>query len=216
MTLMALHGRSLRTKLIFLTPLLTLGLALGLVQSPDSFAGTLKPRFTVYGAQVDEQIQTETAIARQVGRPDTLDELIRRLLVSIRALSQYHVEVEMPVVRSLPLPEIHRRLCGGQCTIRAAYVPGDGLYIDEAMHPLTDQYEQSILFHELVHHVQVVTTSHAEYDECRQWRGRENEAYALQNQFLFSLGLPSRALNPGKFCAPTQAQTAFEDLVARD
>jgi hypothetical protein len=216
MTLMKLQGRSLRTKLLVFTPLLTLGLVLGLVHSPDSCAGTLKPQFTVYGAQVAKQIQTETAIARQVGRPDNIDELIRRLLVTIRALSHYDVDVEMPVVRSLSLTEIHRRLCAGPCTIRAAYVPGDGLYIDEAMDPLTNRYEQSILFHELVHHVQDVTISHGEYDECRRWREREIEAYALQNQFLYSLGLASRVMYPGKFCAPTHEQAAIEDLVSRD
>jgi hypothetical protein len=206
MTLITLYGRSLRSKLLVLAPLLTVGLALGLAQPSDSRAGTLTPKFTVYGAQVDEQIQTKSALARQVGRPDNMDELIRRLLDSIRTLSHYDVKVEMPVVRSLPLTQIHLRLCGGPCTIRAAYVPGDGLYLDEAMRPLTNQYDQSILFHELVHHVQDVTTSHEGHDECRRWRRREIEAYALQNQFLFSLGLPSRAMYPGKFCAPAPAQ----------
>ena len=70
MTLITSYGRSLRAKFLFLAPLLTLGLALGLAQSPDSRAGTLTPRFTVYGAQVDEPIHTKTALARQVGRPD--------------------------------------------------------------------------------------------------------------------------------------------------
>ena len=205
MTLITLYRRSLRAKFLFLAPLLTLGLALGLVQSPDSRAGTLSPKFTVYGAQVDEPIHTKTALARQVGRPDNIDELIQRLLISIRTLSHYDAEVEMPHVRSLPLTEIHHRLCGGPCTIRAAYVPGDGLYIDEAMRPLTNQYDQSILFHELVHHVQDMTASHKGHDECRRWRRREIEAYALQNQFLFSLGLHSRVMYPGKFCAPAQA-----------
>lgn len=205
MTLITLYGRSLRAKLLFLAPLLTLGLALGLAQSSDSRAGTLTPKFTVYGAQVDEPVHTKTALARQVGRPDNIDELIQRLLTSIGTLSQYDVEVEIPHVRSLPLTEIHHRLCGRPCTIRAAYVPGDGLYIDEAMRPLTNQYEQSILFHELVHHVQAMTASHEEHDECHRWRKREIEAYALQNQFLFSLGSRSRVMNPGKFCAPAQA-----------
>ena len=205
MTLIKLYGRSLRAKFLFLAPLLTLGLVLGLLQSPASRAGTLAPKFTVYGAQVTKQIQTKTALARQVGRPDNIDELIQRLLFSIRTLSHYDIEVEMPDVRSLPLTEIQNRLCGGPCTIRAAYVPGDGLYIDEAMRPLTNRYEQSILFHELVHHVQDMTASHPEHDECHRWRRREIEAYALQNQFLFSLGLPSRVMYPGKFCAPAQA-----------
>ncbi len=183
MTLIKPYRRSLKSSTRLLTSLLALGLALALAQPLDAHAGTLAPKFTVYGAQVSEQIQTETVIARQVGRPDNIDELIRRL----------------------PLSEIHRRLCGQSCTIRAAYVPGDGLYLDDAMRPLTNRYDQSILFHELVHHVQDSTSSHAGHDECRRWRKREVEAYALQNQFLHSLGLHSRVLNPGKFCSPSQA-----------
>jgi hypothetical protein len=205
MTLIPQYRRSLKSNSRFLAPLLALGLALALAQPLDARAGTLAPKFTVYGAQVSEQIQTETVVARQVGRPDNIDELIRRLLATIRTSSHYDAEVEMPVVRRLPLSEIHRRLCGQSCTRRAAYVPGDGLYLDEAMRPLTNRYEQSILFHELVHHVQDSTSSHAGHDECRRWRKREVEAYALQNQFLYSLGLHSRVLNPGKFCAPSQA-----------
>lgn len=200
-----LHARRSQAKFLFLAPLLTLGLALGLAQSPDSRAGTLAPKFTVYGAQVEEPIQIKTALARQVGRPDTIDELIQRLLTSIRTLSHYDVEVEAPNVRRLPLTEIHHLLCGRPCTMRAAYVPGDGLYIDEAMRPLTNQYEQSILFHELVHHVQDMTASHNEHDECRRWQRREVEAYALQNNFLFELGLSSHVIFPGKICAPAQA-----------
>ncbi len=202
MTVMNLYGRKARAKPRFWTPLLTLGLLLGLAQAIDSRADTVTPTATAYGAQVVGQMRTESALAQQVGRPDSMDELVRRLLASIRALSHYDLDVEMPVVRSLPLTEMHLRLCGRPCTIRAAYEPGDGLYIDESMRPLSDQYEQSILFHELVHHVQEVATSHAGYDECRRWRRREFEAYALQNQFLFALGSTSRVLYPGSVCAP--------------
>ncbi len=212
---MNLHVFSLRAKLHSWTPLLTLALVLGLAQSLDSRADTATPTVTVYGSQVAKIMLTKTAVARQVGRPDNMDELVRRLLVSVHTLSPYDLEVEMPVVRTLPLTEIQLRLCGRPCTIRAAYVPGDGLYIDEAMRPLTDRYEQSILFHELVHHVQVVAASHAGHNECRRWRGREIEAYALQNQFLFALGLPSRVMYPGKYCAPAHAEASVEKLTAR-
>ena len=117
-------------------------------------------------------------------------------------------EVPLPSVQIVPIADIHRRLCGGPCTIRAAYVPGEGLYIDEAMRPLSNQYDQSILFHELVHHVQVVTASHGGQDECNQWREREIEAYTLQNRYLFALGVPSRVLDPGIPCASPGAAGA--------
>jgi len=133
---------------------------------------------------------------------------VRRLIVAVRGLSPYNADVVMPQVLVMPLAEIHRKLCGGPCTIRAGYVPGEGLYIDEAMRPLSNAYDQSILFHELVHHAQVVTSSHAGSDECNVWRAREIEAYALQNRFLFALGVPSRVLDPGIPCAAPAATGA--------
>jgi len=120
----------------------------------------------------------------------------------IQAWSLYDADVGLPEVWAMPLQDMQLKLCGRPCTIRAAYVPGEGLYYDAALHPLTNRYHQSILFHELVHHVQVENGSHAEFDECYRWGKREAEAYALQNRFLFSLGLSSGVLNPGKICAP--------------
>ncbi len=156
---------------------------------------------TVYGAQV-VAIPEENALVRQIGRPDNLAELTRRMLVAIGAWSPYDTNVSLPVVTAMPLRDMQERLCGGRCTIRAAYVPGEGVYIDAAMRPLTNRYHQSILFHELVHHVQFENGSHAGHGDCHRWGRRETEAYALQNRYLFALGLSAGALNPGKVCAP--------------
>lgn len=156
---------------------------------------------TVYGAQV-AAIAEENALLRQIGRPDNLNELAQRMLAAIEAWSPYDTDVRLPVVKAMPLRDMQERLCGGPCTIRAAYVPGEGVYIDAAMRPLTDRYHQSILFHELVHHVQFENGSHAGHGDCHRWSRRESEAYALQNRFLFALGLSAGALNPGKVCAP--------------
>ena len=157
---------------------------------------------TVYGAQVARMPVEETLLSRQIGRPDNVDMLMRRMLVTIGEWSHYDVDVTLPEIHAMSLVDIQRKLCGGPCAIRAAYVPGDGLYYDMQMQPLTNRYHQSILFHELVHHVQVENGSHFGDDECHRWGKREDEAYALQNQFLFSLGLSSLALNPGKMCRP--------------
>lgn len=157
---------------------------------------------TVYGAQGVAMPLTETKFARYIGRPDNVNELIQRMLTAIRKWSPYHADVDMPVVRAVSRDDLHRRLCGGPCTIRAAYIPGEGVYYDAEMKPLTNRYHQSILFHELVHHVQVEHGSHADFEECRRWGQRESEAYALQNRYLHGLGLSRLVLNPGKFCGP--------------
>jgi len=156
---------------------------------------------TVYGAQVTSMPE-DNVLARQIGRPDNLRELTQRMLVAIEAWSPYETDVSVPVVTAMPLRDMQQRLCGGPCAIRAAYVPGEGVYIDAAMRPLTNRYHQSILFHELVHHVQFENGSHAGHADCHRWGKRETEAYALQNLYLFALGLSAGALNPGKVCAP--------------
>ena len=209
MAVLKLQGGGPRTQRRFAAILSMLGLLLGFMPMLDCHANPpTSAKVTVYGAQVAATMPAESVLARQIGRPDSMDELVRRLLVAVRALSRYDAQVDMPNVQILPLAEIHRRLCGGPCAIRAAYVPGEGLYIEETMRPLGNQYDQSILFHELVHHVQAVTASHPARDECHRWREREIEAYALQNRFLFALGAPSRVLDPGIPCASPDAAGA--------
>lgn len=169
----------------------------------NAIAGTRPPsKVTVYGAQVAAMPLALSRVALQIGRPDDINELVRRLLETMGDLSHYDVDVPMPVVRVTPLADIHQRFCGRPCTIRAAYVPGEGLYYDAAMRPLTNRYDQSVLFHELVHHVQVENESHPDGRECHRWGAREVEAYALQNRFLNSLGVASRVIYPGRACAP--------------
>lgn len=105
-------------------------------------------------------------------------------------------------MRAVSREEMHSRLCGGPCTIRAAYVAGEGVYYDAEMRPLTNRYHQSILFHELVHHFQVEHASHSDHEECHRWGRRESEAYALKNRYLMDPGLSRLVLNPGKVCGP--------------
>jgi hypothetical protein len=177
--------------------------ALALTNVPDVCADLGAPSTaTIYGAQVAAMPLTESKFSRQIGRPDNVDELVQRMLTAIRDWSPYDTDVSMPLVRAVERDDMHRRLCGGPCTIRAAYVPGEGVYYDSSMQPLTNRYHQSILFHELVHHVQFEHGSHADYAECHRWGRRESEAYALQNRYLMDLGLSRLVLNPGKVCGP--------------
>jgi hypothetical protein len=156
----------------------------------------------MYGVPVTARPHAPTAMALRIGRPDTLDELVDRLLLAVSDLSSRRARVEHPVITRISLAELHRKLCRGPCTIRAAYVPGEGLFVDDTMRPDVNPYHQSILFHELVHHVQEITETSATRDTCNIWRMREAEAYALQNRFLAALGVPQQVYNPGKSCAP--------------
>lgn len=161
---------------------------------------------TMYGAQVKAPAMRESALSIRISRPDTMDELVWRLMQVVGDLGPYSAQVAKPAVKTLPLSELHAKLCGGSCTVRAAYVPGEGLLIDEAMRPDLNDYHKSILFHELVHHVQEMNGAHAALDECNRWRLREIEAYALQNRFLSALGARTQVMDPGIPCAEPPAR----------
>ena len=121
-------------------------------------------------------------------------------------MTDYDVGVELPVVQALPLERLHARFCSGSCTIRAVYVPAEGLLCDQDLQPLSNRYDQSILFHKLVQLVQTLSDIGDHESECLRWRDREAEAYALQNRFLYSLGVTVRVMNPGKMCSRNQAR----------
>jgi hypothetical protein len=167
-------------------------------------------RTTQYGASVAAPAALESAMASRIGRPDSMDELVSRLLNAVGDLSGYQAQNERPQITRIPIAELHRRLCGGPCTVRAAYVPGEGLYIDEKLRPDLNAYHQSILFHELVHHVQEKQGVHAELDGCNRWRLREVEAYRLQNRFLAAVGARTHVMDPGIPCAAGDAH-AFQE-----
>ncbi len=164
---------------------------------------------TVYGAVVTEAVARETPLARRIGRPDSTRELVRRLLAEVSALSHYRPETTLPAVEKVPLRDLQSQLCDGPCAVRAAYVPGTALLLDEALRPEVNPYHLSVLFHEVVHHVQEMQGSHAGLDECRRWQLREREAYALQNRFLAQLGSALQVRDPGAPCAADPRTQTF-------
>lgn len=154
-----------------------------------------------YGAQVPARGERETALARAVGRPESMEALLGRLAGALKMLSDYTIDDRLPSVQRVALADLQARLCGGPCTVRAAYVPGEGMYLDADLRPDLNRLHQSILFHELVHHAQEAHGVHAQADPCNRWRLREVEAYRLQNRFLSAMGEHSQVLDPGRPCS---------------
>jgi hypothetical protein len=190
--------------------IVVLGVALAALLPGAVAANQSGVRATQYGASVAAPAPRESAMASRIGRPDSVNELVSRLLIAVGDLSGYQAQDQHPQITRIPMAELHRRLCGGPCTVRAAYVPGEGLYIDETLRPDLNAYHQSILFHELVHHVQEEHGLHAELDGCNRWRLREIEAYRLQNRFLAAVGARAQVMDPGMPCAAGDAH-AFEE-----
>lgn len=174
-------------------------------QSPRLPPGTV----IEYGAQMPDRGVHETPLARAVGRPDSMGVLIGRLAGALKMLSDYAIDDRLPSVQRVALTDLQARLCGGPCSVRAAYVPGEGMFLDADLRPELNRMHQSILFHELVHHAQEAHGVHAQTDPCNRWRMREIEAYRLQNRFLSAMGEHSQVIDPGRACpdVPAGAQT---------
>ena len=121
-----------------------------------------------------------------------------------------------PVVRDT-LAQIEAQMCGGQpCAMRAWYLPGEGIYLEDTLHPESDLFDRSVLFHELVHYLQELNAEGEALDACNRWYQREVQAYGLQNRYLGLTGSSARVSHPGYPCRDArQATTGAAPLGAR-
>jgi hypothetical protein len=119
---------------------------------------------------------------------ESMVELVDSLLEAIGRLSSYDRPGTAPRISRISRAEIERTLCGGPCAVKAWYLPGEGIFLDDSLAPETNLVHRSILFHELVHFVQDVNGEADSMDPCHRWLHREREAYDLQNQYLARIG----------------------------
>jgi hypothetical protein len=105
------------------------------------------------------------------------------LLEDAKKLMNYQGVIALPRLFSLNEKDLQKLYCAGvsKCnTITAMYDDGS-LYFDEdfdAKHPVW----RSIIFHEMVHHIQFVRSGGAK--NCEIWFKKEHEAYKLQATYL--------------------------------
>jgi len=114
----------------------------------------------------------------------SMAELMDSLLGAIARLSAYEKPATMPQVTRVSRAEIERTICHGPCSVKAWYLPEEGIFLDAELAPETSLIDRSILLHELVHFLQDLNGEGAELTACERWLHREREAYALQNQYL--------------------------------
>jgi len=118
----------------------------------------------------------------------SMPELVDSLLGAINRLSGYEKPSTTPRVSRVSRAEIERTICRGPCTVKGWYLPEEGIFLDESLSPETNLVHRSILFHELVHHVQEVNGEGESMDLCSRWLHREQQAYELQNRYLALIG----------------------------
>jgi hypothetical protein len=105
------------------------------------------------------------------------------LLDEAKKMMRFTGNISMPKLYSMNEKDLQKHYCEGapKCdTVTAIYKDG-AIYFDEdydAKHPVW----RSILFHEMVHHVQYVRQGGTK--TCDDWYKREREAYDLQASYL--------------------------------
>lgn len=127
-----------------------------------------------------------------------LDRIVLEMFVAIHALSGYAVPETPPVIHSVPLEVMQQKICGRPCAVKAFYHPQWGVYLDEKLDLQGNDFDRSVLLHELVHFMQNTTGRFEKMPiSCERNNLAEIEAYKIQNQYLASVGSPTRALYMG-------------------
>lgn len=119
-------------------------------------------------------------------------ELLPALLSALRQLSKYPVSVSVPEIYRVSQERLQELACSGKCTVLGTYRPGEGIYLDERLNPENSLFDRSVLLHELVHYVQEMNGELSDMRPCERWYHREQEAYAIQKNFLMLVGSPVR------------------------
>jgi hypothetical protein len=119
---------------------------------------------------------------------------VLELLAAIESLSDYRAGAASPPIFLLPQHRIEQRVCESPCNVRAAYLPRDGIYLSANLDPVRDPLDRSALLHELVHYLQQGHPRFDGMDPCARERAKEQEAYAIQNAYLASVGHPGRVV----------------------
>ena len=161
------------------------------VDEPEQNAARPSAGTGMYSTYVDTRVR---AFGDELGDtyPIPMDDLLPALLVAVDFLSKYPHPAELPPVHRVPHAIIEQLACGKACAALAAYRPGEGIYLDDALKPESNIFARSVLLHELVHYVQDVSNELAAIRPCERWYRREQEAYAIQKRFLALLGSQMR------------------------
>lgn len=102
----------------------------------------------------------------------------------------------LPEVQRVPHTQIEAMACQQPCRVQAIYVPNLGIFLDETLDVVKDEYARSILLHELVHHAQALTAKYEDLSLCESWKSSEIEAYQIQGRYLRQVG-SAQQLFPG-------------------
>ena len=173
----------------------------------SAYAGGVGP-INAYGAyNAPSDIDIKNARAFDTSPAASIEQVVKQLELAIDRLSNHKIPKGLPLVSRVSHAEMEQHVCGANCAIKAWYKPGEGIILDESLHPETNMFDRSILLHELVHYVQDMSGYYGNADPCNRWFHRELNAYEIQNRYLGAIGHPSRVAYAGNNCHAMDAMT---------
>lgn len=113
-----------------------------------------------------------------------LQALAAKLLVTLNVLGGYPPAAAPPPVELVPVAELRRHACEGNCQVQAMFLPERGVLISDELDPVGDVRARAVLLHELVHHAQHLAGRWNDKPPCERHFLREREAYAIENRYL--------------------------------
>src|SRR5262249_36114854 len=125
---------------------------------------------------------------------EDLAPVVRMLLAAIEKLSDYSATTASPPIYLLPQYRIEQMICDAPCNVRATYLPREGIFLSAHLDPAHNALDRSALLHELVHYLQQGHGKFARMAGCERERAKEQEAYAIQNAYLASIGMSERVV----------------------
>jgi hypothetical protein len=122
----------------------------------------------------------------------SLTQVAQQLIEIIATLSDYRVTFDLPPLFEIPQHMLEAKVCDQPCNVSAAYIPREGIYLAANLNPMREPLDRAVLLHELVHYLQQGHRKFAHLSGCARERAKEEEAYAIQNAYLASLGSKQR------------------------
>ena len=121
-----------------------------------------------------------------------LAALAQQLIEVIATFADYGATSAPPPIFEMPQHVLEERICEQPCNVTAAYVPREGIYLSAHLNPVREPIDRAVLLHELVHYLQQGHPKFAHLSGCARERAKEQEAYAIHNAYLASLGSNQR------------------------
>lgn len=123
------------------------------------------------------------------------------LLLTLQ-LSLGQTPIDPPRTLAIDIDTLKGRICADpvsrNCRVKAWYSPEGTIYVDENLDIVHDIFSESILVHELYHHIQRMKTGRTAAN-CQEWREREYEAYEAQRAWLLKHGASAGPLRATRF-----------------